>query len=410
MKINGLEWALPLYCGLGESREERMPSHRIHGMDHLRAHMMLLGIVFHICLSYGNKIEQWAYQADTHHVFFSAIAGTIHVFRMPVFFLVAGFFAALILCRKGRISMLRNRTQRIAIPLLLFWAPLYYFTHLSVDYSHWQLDNSQQPWHLPSMKEAFSNASLIHLWFLYYLFGFSLLAVVIDALFNSHKLKYLSNHFYNRYSPALLGLLIVPYFWCYQRYDVPAPMSFIPSPFFALYYGGFFIAGMLLHYGEHTLQYLEAHCFRWLKWFLWCTLLHWATGYIVLSEEAANHHGHRWYSALFLAMAIAALALFITSAYLRWVNFHSKAALFISESSYWLYLIHLPLVIWIPALLHESSLSALQRVFISFVATFAIGMLSYILLVRYTPLGKLLNGKRYRLSFSINKPIAQAES
>jgi len=44
----------------------------------------------------------------------------INTYRMLVFFLLAGFFTALLLYHKGEEAMLKNRYQRIVVPFLLF--------------------------------------------------------------------------------------------------------------------------------------------------------------------------------------------------------------------------------------------------------------------------------------------------
>src|SRR5262245_53701393 len=49
----------------------------------------------------------------------ASIFWTIHVFRLPLFFLVAGFFAALMLDRRGTAALVRNRGIRIGIPFVV---------------------------------------------------------------------------------------------------------------------------------------------------------------------------------------------------------------------------------------------------------------------------------------------------
>ena len=49
----------------------------------------------------------------------AAVYWLIHVFRLPLFFLVAGFFAALLLEARGTGAVVRNRLVRIGIPLVV---------------------------------------------------------------------------------------------------------------------------------------------------------------------------------------------------------------------------------------------------------------------------------------------------
>ena len=67
---------------------------------------------------------------------------------------------------------------------------------------------------------------------------------------------------------------------------------------------------------------------------------------------------------------------------------------YLSDSSYWLYLVHLPIVVWLQVAVAEIPLHwSLKLAFIS-VATIALALLSYDLFVRSTWLGTLLNGRR----------------
>ena len=43
----------------------------------------------------------------------------VHGFRMPVFFLLSGFFCALLWQRRGLRGLLKNRILRIALPLII---------------------------------------------------------------------------------------------------------------------------------------------------------------------------------------------------------------------------------------------------------------------------------------------------
>ena len=92
---------------------------RLHYMDSLRAVAMFLGLVLHAAILF----EMWAFDPlrihDQPSPSLHYVAEMIHVFRMELFFLVAGFFSALVCIRRGAVSYARNRVQRILVPLLL---------------------------------------------------------------------------------------------------------------------------------------------------------------------------------------------------------------------------------------------------------------------------------------------------
>ncbi len=92
-------------------------SERRHDLDALRAGAMLLGIGLHAALSFAPLawIVQDSRQDDVFGLFFAAV----HGFRMPLFFLLSGFFTAMLWRKRGLKALLRHRFQRVALPLLL---------------------------------------------------------------------------------------------------------------------------------------------------------------------------------------------------------------------------------------------------------------------------------------------------
>jgi hypothetical protein len=86
---------------------------------------MLLGIVLHATLPYFARmvgIESWWPADDDQSLALFLLFDFIHVWRMPVFFLLAGFFAHLMLERRSMAAFMRDRLLRIAVPLGLFAA------------------------------------------------------------------------------------------------------------------------------------------------------------------------------------------------------------------------------------------------------------------------------------------------
>ncbi len=90
---------------------------RRHDLDALRAIAMLLGIVLHAALSFSPI--PWtvkdAQQSESYYVLFAAI----HGFRMPLFFMLSGFFTAMLWRKHGLGGLIKHRLKRIALPLFL---------------------------------------------------------------------------------------------------------------------------------------------------------------------------------------------------------------------------------------------------------------------------------------------------
>jgi peptidoglycan/LPS O-acetylase OafA/YrhL len=68
---------------------------------------------------------------------------------------------------------------------------------------------------------------------------------------------------------------------------------------------------------------------------------------------------------------------------------------YLSDASYWMYIVHLPIVIAVPGVLAPSPLPALVKFAITLAVTTAVTLVTYHYLVRSTSIGALLNGRRY---------------
>ena len=89
---------------------------RLHALDAVRAFALLGGIALHAATPYVAGVP-WVtteQPSDTLAVFWY----TIHMFRMPLFFLIAGFFGRMVLERRGTGAFVRDRSKRILLPLV----------------------------------------------------------------------------------------------------------------------------------------------------------------------------------------------------------------------------------------------------------------------------------------------------
>jgi len=92
---------------------------RYHEFDALRGFAMLLGIVLHGLLSFM-FMPIWPAQ-DIHQsqTAYGFLLHAIHGFRMPVFFLISGFFTAMMWRRRGASGLVLHRAKRILLPLII---------------------------------------------------------------------------------------------------------------------------------------------------------------------------------------------------------------------------------------------------------------------------------------------------
>jgi peptidoglycan/LPS O-acetylase OafA/YrhL len=86
-------------------------------LDALRGFAMLLGIAIHASLSFFPV--PWPVHDTQHSRVLPLLFLAVHGFRMPLFFLLSGYFTMLVYRRRGLKSLLEQRLMRIFLPLVV---------------------------------------------------------------------------------------------------------------------------------------------------------------------------------------------------------------------------------------------------------------------------------------------------
>ncbi|MEI6238801.1 MAG: acyltransferase family protein [Planctomycetia bacterium] len=91
-------------------------------LDALRSFAMALGIAVHASLAFYQA--PWPVHDTRPSGLLPLVFLAIHGFRMPLFFLLSGYFTMLVYRRRGLGSLLRQRFARIVVPLVLAMATI----------------------------------------------------------------------------------------------------------------------------------------------------------------------------------------------------------------------------------------------------------------------------------------------
>src|SRR5262245_11008596 len=158
---------------------------RLHALDAVRAFALLLGVVFHAGFSFipGMIPGIWAMVDNSPSVAISVLLFAAHIFRMSLFFFVAGFFARMLFERSGARGFWANRAKRILVPLLAGWVVI--FPAIGVVWI-WGLTKTfggklpAPPVEAPPAPPG--AVPLTHLWFLYYLLVLYVAVLVVRQL------------------------------------------------------------------------------------------------------------------------------------------------------------------------------------------------------------------------------------
>ncbi|ASV06476.1 acyltransferase [Leptospira interrogans serovar Canicola] len=144
---------------------------RLFNLDNLRSFALLTGLVFHVAIVYAAEIK-YPLRNEQRSEIFDVFGEWVHVFRMPLFFFLSGYFTEAIFRTKTLKEFLKMRIFRIFIPTLigiLLFAPMQSYISL--------LQAGTKISYFDFYFRIFLNYNIrpSHLWFLYFLILFTIL-------------------------------------------------------------------------------------------------------------------------------------------------------------------------------------------------------------------------------------------
>jgi len=380
---------------------------RLHALDAVRGFALLLGIIFHATLSFvPAPAKIWIVEDNRPSTTLALLFFAIHVFRMTTFFLIAGLFAHMNFHRRGMKEFIRDRLKRIALPLVVAW-PFVFVAILAV--GAW-IARAASPGQLPAAPPwpTFPNFPLTHLWFLYVLLEFYVailvLRTVVAAVDSQGRLRSFVDRLVSLVlrSPAAPSVLALPVGAAFAAapkwlmwFGVPTPdSSFITNPQALIAFGTAFAFGWLLHRQMDLIRILER---RWVLNLLLSILMIAACLAIAGLTPTLRPISDRWIAiagAACYALAIWSATFAVIGIALRFLSGFSLARRYVADASYWLYLIHLPIIMAL-----QVAVSGLNWPWpIKFAAILSIAFplmfASYQLFVRHGFIGAVLNGRR----------------
>ncbi len=377
---------------------------RYHYMDNMRALAMLLGIFFHAALAYSPMMKNlWPAADPMSSSVLDVVAWFTHTFRMPLFFIIAGFFAIMLIEKRGVKGFVKNRLLRIGIPFLLF-LPLC-LGAIFAAYG-WALENVQHPSPSLQFMQTMLNDpnapnmpfSTAHLWFLFNLLLFCITLSIIakTSLFKSPKITRLIS---TNNIVFIAPLFIVPALIS-QPSPLPAPERIYPEAWSFGYYGILFLIGNMLFLKKNIINELKRY-----NHLLLSASIAMFIGYYqfipqsLSMEQMMAPPSVDWSIAVFIKAILAAylavwMSLWCLSVGKSLLNRQNRVLRYIAHSSYWVYIVHLPVLFTLQFLLLDLNAHYSIKFLIGSFGTLAIGLISYQLLVAKTPIGSLLNGKK----------------
>ena len=358
------------------------------GLDAARAVATLGVVLAHAALSYLSTPIGWAVRDGSSSQVADLLVWSARQWLMPTFFLLSGWLGARTVARAGLGALARHRARRLVLPLALFLVPMSMAMIGLWDWGRACMRRDVVPDAVPALRASTLPITLGHLWYLYYLLALTVLAIIATVAWRRapRALRDGLARAVAAVDRAGLAALVmaVPTAALLAiggKLQLDTPLGFLPDPLIVAYFGAFFAWGWWRSSDDAPPTRARA------------PLALIAAAIVIGALVPAlidSTHGARPPTWALLGSALSSWLLVtgIVDGCRRWQR--PPAALrYLALASFWVYLIHLPLVVLLQ--LGTSQLDApglLEFVAIA-VITLAASLGSFAL-IRTTPLGRLV--------------------
>ncbi|MCW3159238.1 acyltransferase family protein [Micropruina sonneratiae] len=369
---------------------------RLFSMDALRGLALLLGVVLHSLMSLGTI--PWVVTDVSRTPAADAIVGWIHMFRVPLFFALAGYFARSALARKGPRGFAADRGKRILLPLVVFW-PVAVLPVIVVAIA-FALTHPQLP-AAPASDDPLAIATPGHLWFLWSLTQFYLVLLAVQWLIprivplavRERCSAGLGRAFTGPLAPLWAAVPFAVALWL-QPTGIVGPATLRPELPASIAFGGAFWVGWCWGGAADALNRIRRH---WLARLAVAAVL--TIGCLVVGAPSASSWGAS------PAMLMATLVAYPVAAWLwvyglvgvavTYLHRESPVLRYLADASYWVYLTHLGWVCTLQLVMADLAWPWPLKFLVILGGSLAATLLTYQVLVRSTRIGRWLNGRTY---------------
>jgi peptidoglycan/LPS O-acetylase OafA/YrhL len=384
--------------GAADHGGEGMPGGRSPALDALRAMTMVLVVVEHAAVAYmvhPLPSLAWPVREPAGWVWSDLVFWLGRGFHVPLFFVVSGYFTALLTEKRGLAAAMRSRVVRLGVPLV--GAVLLVLPVMYVIWSWGWVERGLCTWEdviearPPTMYEGLVGGPA-HLWFLQFALVYTLAYGGARWLGLPARLTWARAVLSSQAGRALVltacagGVLVA-----HPGAMLDFHNDIVPHAAKLAYYGVFFVLGVVVRSSGLELMALTrgwkvdaaaaAACFGVAAWVVLGSWGSWETNLAMRTLTGVALAGYGVFS------AFAWIGIFLRS-----FNRPSAAVAYTIDASYWIYLTHLPWIGVVAVVMMPMDAPAWAKFIAAIVVSFAMTLGSFAL-VRRTPLVGLLGAR-----------------
>jgi peptidoglycan/LPS O-acetylase OafA/YrhL len=327
----------------------------------------------------------------------------------PLYFTIAGFFAVPLYDTRGPAGFVNSRARRVLTPFLVGLCTVGPASLLAWSYG-WLLSGRCTIRQIRKLRflDPQIQSELYgpgHLWFLEYLL-LMLLAYGVVRWWGARRepgrpplRNLLDRVVESPWRPLLLAVPTTALLWISRyRLGIDAALdrhnSFLPDPVRFLHHTSFFLVGAGLYRMRQDLDRLARVGPLYLAL---AVPIFVGRAWLLGRDWTTPLHGPEALALAVLGAVFAWLIVFgFIGVFLRLFRQSRPSIRYLADSSYWIYLVHMPILGFIQVDLYRVPGHALWKFPLVWAVTLAIGFASYHTLVRHTAIGTWLHGRRER--------------
>ncbi len=399
---------------------------RLYYFDHLRVLAVMLGIIMHTSIAFSTaNFYKWYIKTDHPSIIANYVVLFVHIFYMPMFFFIAGFFGYQMFKKYHWSGLIKNRFYRIAVPFFILMLILIPIHTQDVFYSiiiqnlskgitipqgpgllSWMMNEFSKLYQAGELWRYYNNDNAY--WFLYYLLIYYVVILILEFIISlstkiiSPKIQQMVHVIFTAIylNPLIIGMILF-YILSYSltwyldiSYKFHSPLHIL------FFYGVFFGLGWFMH-RYNSIEVCSKHCRIYMLLTLMIILPTYYYFYRYSTDYGNTHFTVYKIICLWLyAMLASFLTFSSTGLTMQYFNKPNKVINYLAESSYWLYIAQIPIVVLAQDVFIKMPWPNIMQYLCVLSLTLIILLILYRFMVRHTWIGQMLNGTRHLEDFS----------
>lgn len=374
---------------------------RKYFIDWLRIGLIISVFFFHVGMIF--RPEQWHVNSTESFPFLDPIMWWLHLWRMPLLFLVSGVGTYYAIGKKTSWQYLKERFRRLYIPFTFG-----FFTLVPLMVYIERIDNYSSFWdYIPHMFDGgpypVGNISWHHLWFILYLFIISLLITPF--------LNYTKSGHYNMVRGKLIALTtkkmglnwILPIIILSQvilrQYFPNSTHALYNDWAYFMYYLLFFISGFMLFTNDKVITKLANDRRLYLFQTIVFTVILFSLPTIFGQGSIVQDYS-RGITEMVISLSCGLTAIGYFKAYF---NKDHKYRKHLNQAIYPFYLLHQPALIFIGYVVLQWEISYLSQATLITIFSLAFIIVSYVIILKFNFL-RIVFGLKQKISKNVLSP------